>query len=174
MPYDASPRPTEILTRPETVRVATRADEEALFELLWNSLYVDNCVSATLVPDEKRVRAHIEACCRGTSGIAGIIDGPKGIAASIGLVWSYAWYSQVGFIAEMWCFTVPGERAGHRHYQAMRRFSLWHRADLSAKAGYPISLETSCYSFNRLPAKTRLWRQGQRQVGSVFWVEGNA
>jgi hypothetical protein len=159
--------------KPDSVRVATRADEEGLFRLLWEDLYADNKMTALLPPDEDRVRKHVEACCRGTAGIAGVIDGTEGIIGSIGLVWCYSWYSARGFIGETWLFVKPEHRKGTHHYRDLRRFALWHRQDLSDRTGIHIPLEISVYSFKRLAAKTRLWGQGARHAGSIFWIEGD-
>lgn len=172
---EAVPRPTEKLTRPDNVRIATPADEAPLFDLLWNDMYVDNVMSAYLVPTEAKVRGHVESVCHAKRGIAGIIDGPRGPIASIGIIWSEAWYSSVGFPAEIWNYVHRDHRKGHHHYRDLRRFSLWHRADLSEKVGYPLPLEVGVSSFNRLPAKMRLWRQdGGKFAGGIFWYEGNA
>ena len=173
-PLAATSRPTEKLTRPDSVRVATVADEAALFDLLWNDLYIDNVMTTHLVPSERKVLAHVQGCCRGTNGIAGIIDGPRGPVASVGLEWAHAWYSECGFVSECWLFCKPEYRKGTHHYRDLRRFALWHRQDLSDKVGSPIPLEISVYSFNRLPAKTRLWSQGARHAGSIFWIDGAA
>ncbi len=155
------------ISKPDNVRVATQADERALGALLLNDLRADNDMGLPVA--EVRVWRNVISACRGMRGIAGVIDGPDGIVASVGIfAVQGAWYSSAWFLSQTWLFVKPGHRA-RGYARDLFAFAEWHRADISARLGVEIGLETSVLSGKRLGAKARLWRRFARPVGHYFW-----
>ena len=160
------------LERPAAVRVATQADEAALFALLWDHLYADNGMG--IAPDAAKVWGYVNATCRGQGGVAGVVDGPDGtLIGSVGIVACQPWYSEVWNLAEMWLFVHPLHRRRTGHGQALFDFARWPRADMSARLGYAVGLEISILSFKRVRAKERLWERNALRVGATFWIDGD-
>lgn len=155
-----------------TVRLATIADEEALYWQVLNDLNSDNNLGFS--PSAKKVYDHIHACCTGKGGIAGVIDGPGGyLIGSIGIESIQPWHSQDWFLIQVWQFVLPEYRKGTHHAEDLFAFAEAHRRYMSSELGYDIVLETTVMSHKRLEAKSRLWRRrGGKQIGAMFWSGG--
>lgn len=171
--YDGVPEKIQI-QQPETVRVATIADEVALYKLL---LKLEPSNDMGFKRDDQKVWAHVNTVCRGTGGVAGVIDGPNGtLIGSIGITASQPWYSSEWFLSEVWCFVDPAYRKGTRYGEALFEFARWHQQDLSQRVGRNLPLEISFLSYRRVAAKDRLWRRlagenaGGRWIGSTFLI----
>ncbi len=158
------------LWQPSNVRIATQADEEGLFFLLVNDLQADNDMHYPV--SMKRTYEHVRACCRGERGIAGVIDGPDGIVASVGIGASQLWYSDKWLLAEIWAFVHPDFRKGTGYGDDLFRFAQWHREDMSRRVGYEIDLERGVRSYKRLKAKMRFWGRYGTQIGGIFLTGG--
>lgn len=157
-----------MISKPPSVRIATQADEPALYWLLVNDLEADNGLGWTVSP--RKVLEHVQRCCRGQMGLAGVIDGPDGIIGSIAIEMISPWYSDDLMLMQMWQFVVPEARAGTSHGNDLFAFAEWHRQDMAAKIGQALILETCVMSHHRLGAKLRLWARKARAVGGIFWA----
>jgi len=160
-----------MLSKPESVRIATEADIPALYWHTYAS-WLDNYMQLPFSP--RRVLATVSDCARGNMGIAGIIDGPSEPIGTIGINMTQPVYSDFWILAEVWLFVAPEHRAKAPYWQMLFDFALWHREDMAAKVSQPIlPLELNVYSLNRLPQKERLWRKNALQVGAMFWAGVN-
>ena len=158
---------------PNNVRLANIEDAPDLYWHLLNDYEQDN--SLGWKPSEKKVLAHVRECCLQENGVAGIIDGLHGVIGSIGIEVYMPWYSDDEYLAQVWLFVLPEYRYGKTHYEDLFAFADWYRDEMSRKLGTPLVLESSVTTFNRLPAKVRLWRRrAGRQVGATFWSGGEA
>lgn len=165
------------LTKPQSVRVASPADEEGIFDLLWDGLRIDNDMG--MPADQEKVRALVRSLCARETGIIGVINDPETgrIVGSIGLLLTQTWFSSQWYISEVWCFVQPKWRHGHSYGRDLFNFARWHQEDLNkttaiSSLGYPLGLEISVYSNNRLKSKERLWSRYARHIGSMFWIKG--
>ena len=163
MPLD----PGLMISKPASVRFATRADEPALFWLLNRDLDADNRLGWSINP--RKVLDHVQKCCRGKCGLAGIIDGPDGIAGSVGIELTTPYYSDDFMLMQIWQFVRPEHRKGTRYGQDLFDFAEWHRQDMSARLGQELVLESTILSHHRLDAKIRLWKRKKRMIGAIFW-----
>lgn len=153
---------------PWTVRMATAADEDALYDALV-ALYADNAIAGSYSPD--CVRAQIR---KGTSeadkfaGMIGVMDAPDGrIAATVGIFWTKFWYSDENVLTESWLFVRPEYR--HLGLDArLFEFAKLYRDMMREQLKFQIKLVSSVASDKRLPAKLRLWRRWGEQFAGVF------
>lgn len=156
--------------KPTCVRVGKPTDTEAVYWLC-HRLFNENFMGLPF--SEKKVAGIVSRLCRGDGGIVGIIDSPDGtIAGSIGICATQPVYTETWILSEVWNYVTPEHRIGSENGNDLFRFALWHRADMAARVGYDIPLETSVYSFDRIAAKTRLWGRYGKHVGSHFWTGG--
>jgi hypothetical protein len=153
--------------QPASVRIATTTDVTALYEQLVLDLEADN--SLGLPVDRVDVARTVGKICRGENGIAGIIDGEYGIAASIGIQAVKPWFTSEWMLSQVWLFVNPDERASD-FADELFQFAAWHREDMANRVGYDIVLENTVLSLNRLPAKLRLWGRYGQQIGGTFWT----
>jgi hypothetical protein len=152
------------------VRLATEADEAAVFELLL-ALYDDNAFGAHPVNPDK-VLAMIRRGTRKEGAFIGVIDGPDGrIAASAALDMTPYWYSDDWFLNEQWFFVRPECRSAHLE-RALFRWAEQIRR-LMEGAGGRWEIVMGFWTPVRLAAKIRLWSRYARQVGAVFIMDGD-
>lgn len=163
MPLLPSDNPTS------PVRIARRADENALFALLV-ALSEDNPLG--LPWDEDAVRAHIRLGTEGKGGLHGVIDGRNGeLAGSVGIILSSFWFSsRERFLSQLWCFVRPEYRRGTGYGDALRRWARERHAEFESALGRPIPFDFSVMSRRRLPDKIRWFGRGAIQIGAVFLV----
>jgi hypothetical protein len=153
--------------RPDNVRMAVEADEDALYDLLL-ALEADNGFG---VPHDKDVvMAEIRKGTRRQGSMIGVIDGADEIAASVCLTLSKFWYAERWFLAELWLFVRPEYRF-NKFERDLFQFAKWCREEM-ARGGMDMHLVTSLWTRYRLPAKLRLWSRYAKQVGGLFVVEG--
>lgn len=155
---------------PGNVRVGTIEDAASLYFLLVEDLRAANDMGYPV--SHKKVAATIGACLRGESGIVGLIDGPDGIVAAIGIQASQPWYSDRWLLSETFVFVHPDFRKGTGYGDDLMKFAEWHKADMSSRIGEEIDLERSVMSFKRLPAKMRFWGRYGKQIGAIY-LTGN-
>lgn len=155
-----------------TVRLATLDDREALFWHLMGDLQADNGLGWT--PSPKKVFDHVNACCSGKNGIAGVIDGRGGeIIGSIGIELTQPWYSDEWFFIQVWQFVLPTHRKGTHYGEDLFAFAEGHRRYMSETLGRDMVLETTVMSHQRLAAKERLWQRHGKRIGAMFWSGNN-
>lgn len=144
------------------VRLARPEDEEAIFQLLL--LLGDE--NAMMPRDLDRVRAAIRHGTRGEGGIVGVIDGERGIEASIGLQLSQFWYTSAFHLNEIWCFVHPDHRRS-THARRLIEFGKWCADRLSGE-GVRVPLLLGIVTRHRLLPKLRLFQRQAPQVGAIF------
>jgi hypothetical protein len=139
------------------VRLARPDDEAAVYALLLD-LHGENALGS-LAP--AKVEAMLRRGTRGEGGVIGIIDGPRGIEASIGLVMTQWWYSEEWHLEEMWNFVHPDHRRS-THAKKLVEFAKW----TSDRLGVPLLL--GILTRHRLLPKMRLLQRQMPQVGALF------
>lgn len=156
---------------PARVRVATEADEDALYELL-KGLEEDNGLGWP--HDEERVRHHIELGTRRRGGIHGVIDDPANktdaikLVGSVGVIFNQPWYAKDWFWHELWLFVLPQHRRGTGYADDLRQWMRWYQHAFEKANGARVPFFTSVTSRKRLDAKIRWWRRWGTQVGAIF------
>ena len=172
---------------PAPVRVAIKADEEAIYALLLEFHRSTDGYGFPLSAD--KLTAHVEAGTRIDiaarsnqanlmRGLIGVIDGDDGrIAATVGLFITEAvWWSPVEGWTAQWVLVRPGERA-KRHERDLFRFCWW--AQDFMKERLPLATPFPLFSGplnidpRRLAAMERLWRRvsDSRHITSIFMRE---
>lgn len=146
-----------MIERPKTVRIATKKDEENIFDLLC-SLYKENAMSSM---DDKKVWGMIHKGTRDKMGIIGVIDGPEKIVATIALVPGQWWYSSDYHIEEYWNYVRPEDRKSS-HAKDLINFGKW----CSEKWGIPLLM--GILSNTRTEAKIGLYSRQIKHVGALF------
>lgn len=145
------------------VRMANSSDEDKLYDFLVKYLYTENALfpmSATKVREQ--VRAALRPPALGKlGGVCGIIDGPNGIEASIGMVLANPWYSDDWFLDEIWTYVHPDHRKSDKAKRLIE-FAKW--ASVNIKIPVVIGIVTR----KRLEAKMRLFQRQLPQVGAWF------
>lgn len=158
---------------PSLVRRATPEDIDALL------LFVPQILAeTTLLPVSlAKVETLIERCALQQSGaIAGIIDGPDGVDAGIGLAFCESETSDVPYLRALWCGLHPSVRKhpGNEtdqkaHYgRTLFEFARWCHEGLEKAAGHPILLSFDIATRSMLGAKMRLYQRNLQQVGATF------
>jgi len=161
---------------PALVRRATPEDIGALLQLVPPVIE-----EATLLPISLgKIEALIEKCAFQQSGaIAGIIDGPDGVAAGIGLAFCEAETSDVPYLRAIWCGLSPASRKHPRknkseadprlHYgRSLFEFARWCHEGLEKQAGHNILLQFDIATRVLLAAKMRLYERHLTQVGATY------
>lgn len=154
-----------------TVRPASVSDQEEIYWLLLNDLNADN--SLGFRPSPKKVFEHVHCCCTGRNGVAGVIDGPRGIIGSIGIELVQPWHSDDWFLMQVWQFVHPDYRHGTSHGLELFTFAEEHRKFMCQALNCDMVLETTVMSHKRLEAKKRLWRRHGKELGAIYWSGGN-
>ena len=162
-----------MMDKPENIRLAEPEDIEPIFWSLYRTYSEDNDLGVPISP--MAVFRKVEAMCNRQGGLAGVIDGPHGIVASIALQAVPFWfgYDEQPFITEIWCYVVKQYRKEGRFLYDLFNFAEWHRQDMSESLGYDMVLENAVLSTNRLPGLMRLYQQFYgAPTGGVFWSRG--
>ncbi len=152
--------PTGPTPRPACVRVATPADEQAVFDILM-LLAEENAMSPV---SEAKVWAAIHKGTRRQGGIIGVIDTPnRQIAATVGISMGQWWYTEAMHCEEIWSFVHPDHRKGKENYAKMLiEFSRWWGEQL----GLPVLM--GVLSTKRTLGKVRLYSRHIPFVGALF------
>ena len=135
------------MDKPPSVRLATERDEDALYDLLIDT-HRTSAFHGMIPYRAEKVLAAIQMGTqqKGGRGIIGIIYGNNGvIVASVGLLLTEWWWSDVPYIMIKWIYVRPEARNGTGHYRELFDFVEWVRERLTADADvpYPILVEFS-------------------------------
>jgi len=164
-PVAAEPalRPTE---RPATVRVATHADDRALFDLFMMAAQ-ENAMAPVC---EANVVEAIKTATERRGAIIGVIDGDRGdLAGAVGLIMAPFWYSAEFHCEELLNFVHPDYRQGERKCaKHLLEFSKWWADQLG------MSLLMGVLSHKRTEGKVRLYRRSLPFAGALFLYRGGA
>lgn len=151
--------------RPKAVRLATKSDELAVYDLAVMDL-TENARVAPISRDE--VAKVIMRGTRQQGGIVSVIDGQDGkpVALQI-LIASKWWWSNQWYIQKMVDFVHPDHR-GTRHAQHLVQFSKWVTDEWSREFGYQIYLLSGVLSPTHSKRKSRLYARQMTPVGETF------
>lgn len=150
------------------VRLATAADEDAIFRLLVK-LDADNGLGFPY--HEDRVRQSIRIGASGSGGYIGVIPDPKRegeIIGSVGLHLAQPWYSNDWFVHEVWLFVDPEHRKGTGYADALMEFSRLLKKAVERRGERPVPFFTSVSSRKRLAAKMRWWGRRGEMIGAIY------
>lgn len=151
--------------KPESMRVATPQDEQAIYGLMLMAHRENGHQFAPLSP--KRVEAQIQAATLGKGNMLGVIDGPDGPVAMTLLTPCQWWWSEAFFISDLVQFVHPAHRRS-RHADDLLRFEKWCVDEWTRGFGYPVYLLAGVFSLYRTREKERLWARHLNQVGKAF------
>ena len=165
---------------PACVRKATEADIDELF------LLVPQLLSETMLLPVSSQRAEklVERCAMGEGGaIAGIIDGPDGIDASVGLDVAESDVSDHKYVRVRWLGLHPNLRtapAAHgdprsNHGRRLFEFAKWYHSALEQQAGHPVLMQFDLATRAALGPKLGFYERNATPVGAVFaYLSGGA
>lgn len=149
-----APQPVEC---PDCILIAGPRDEVGLADFL-RMMHAENGM-ACLSEDKMFVTMR-----RGTQqqgGIIGIIRGPHGIEASIGMVISSWWYTDDFHLEEVWNYVHPDHRRSN-HAKNLISFGKWCAEQMR------LNLLMGILTTERTEAKARLYQRQIPQVGALF------
>lgn len=139
------------------VRIAQPTDTNNIYNLLLR-LFDENAI-CSLSPQKSLEK--IRACTDHHGGICGVIDGPNGIEATIGLSLGQWWYSDDWHLEESWNFVHPDYRKT-THAKRMIEFAKWAAHNMN------VPLIIGIVTRKRLEPKMRLYQRQLEQVGALF------
>ena len=144
-------------TKPASVRVATRADEDRIFALM-HLAHKENAVACI---NNQKVWDKIRLATRKKGGVIGIIDGPKGLEGVICMCMAQWWYSDDWHVEELINFVHPDCRRSD-HAKDLLSFAKWFTEQME------LPLFIGVLSNIRTEAKVRLYGRRLDNVGAVF------
>ena len=149
-----------------SVRVATQADAQAIFELL----LLDVAENAEIVApaDEDSIRETI-AQALSKPNIAGVIDGPGGkpiaVIILIAIKW---WWSRAYYYQEIPLFVHPDHRKSD-YGRRLVNFQKWWVDEMTRGFGYRVHLLCGVLGVRRVPWKIMMYRRHfGRPVGAAW------
>jgi hypothetical protein len=148
-----------------SVRIATAADEDAIYALL--RLDVAENAEVVAPANEACIRETIKAALTPPS-VVGVIDGPNGTPVAVVMLmitrwwWSKAWYFQ-----EIPLFVHPDHRKSS-HAKSLVAFQTWWTEEISRGQGYRVYLLCGVLGTKRVQAKIQMYRRKFRCAGAAF------
>lgn len=139
------------------VRIATQADEPAIYNLLM----LMHREAGTFSFSDRKVRAHMAKGTHQDGGIVGVVDGENGVEATVGLSIAQAWYSEDWHLNELWNFVHPSCRK-NGHASKLVGFSKWCSDNMT------IPLVIGAVLNKRTEAKMRLLKRMVPVMGALF------
>jgi hypothetical protein len=139
------------------VRLARPGDEDAVYDLLLG-LYSEN---ALFTLSEHKARATIRYATEKRGGIIGVIDGPKGLEATVGLALETYWYTDQWHLSEYWNYVSPEFRQSN-HAKRLIDYSKW----MADRLGVPLIM--GILTTSHLAPKMRLYQRQLDQIGAFF------
>lgn len=152
--------------RPASVRVATHADERAIFDLFMMAAQ-ENAMAPVC---EAKVVEAIQTATNRRGAIIGVIDGDRNdLAGAVGLIMAPFWYSAQWHCEELLNFVHPDYRQGERKCaKHLLEFAKWWADQLG------MSLLMGVLSHKRTEGKVRLYRRSLPFAGALFLYRGGA
>lgn len=139
------------------VRVARPGDEDAVYNLLLG-LYSEN---ALFTLSEHKARETIRYATEKRGGWIGVIDGPNGLEATIGMALETFWYTDQWHLSEYWNYVAPEHRQSN-HARRLIDYAKW------VADGIGVPLIMGIMTTDRLAPKMRLYQRQLSQVGAFF------
>lgn len=148
----------EIITiKPANVRIAVRADEDSIYDLLC-SLYKEN---ATFSMNERKVRNTIKKATQCDGGIIGLIEKDGKIVGIFGSLISQFWYTDDYYLDELWNFVHPDYRKSS-YSRDLIDFAKW------ASEALDIPLLMGIMSTKRTEAKMGMYDRKLKMIGAFY------
>lgn len=146
---------------PYGVRLANEADAPALLHFVL-PLFVEGAAQSV---SEAKVAALVARCTQRARGIAGIITGPAGIEASVGLTIDEADYTEESHVMVRWLGVLPAVRKSNLGARLMG-FVRWFHSSLTALDS-PMPVFLSSLVTTDLKSKVLLLQRQAPMVGVV-------
>jgi hypothetical protein len=151
---------------PKNVRMASPADEQAIYELLM----LDIAENATRIaqPNPDRIFFHIRLATRLQGGVCGVIDGPdkKPVALTL-MVPMQWWWASEWFFHEVVSFVHPEHRKS-RFAHDLIAFQRYIGDMQSERYGHRVYVMMGILGLKRVREKAIMIRRKMRQVGWAF------
>ena len=152
--------------KPDSVRIATPADEPAIMELLLAD--VRENAERIAVIDPERILLHIQLGTRMQGGVTAVIDGsnktPVAVCVLMPQQW---WWSREWFFQEVVNYVHVDHRKS-RHIHDLIAFERWVAETQSKSFGHRVYVLMGVLGLNRVREKAILYRRKMRQVGWAF------
>lgn len=163
----------DVMQYPSGVRRATEEDIDGLYLMVPQLL-----AETTLLPvSSHKVEKLIERCALRQGGaIAGIIDGPDGIDASVGLDVAESDVSDHRYVRALWLGLHPnlrttslpqGDPRGN-HGRRLFDFAKWYHGMLEQQAGHPVLMQFEVATRTALGPKLGFYERNATPVGETF------
>lgn len=146
-----------MIERPLNVRLATPADEDAVYKLM-QTAYIEQPIMPL---NEHKIRDKIRLATERKGGVLCVIDGENGIEAYLIATLSQYWYTDQWHLEELSNFVHQDHRRT-THAKSLIEFIKW----FAEQMGVPLIM--GILSTQRLDAKIRLYRRQVTPVGAVF------
>lgn len=146
-----------MIEKPPNVIPARLGDEKEIYDFLC-ILHQENGMSRM---SEERVLEMIRRMIGNKEGIIGLIRGPNGLEAAIGMLMARWWYSDDWHLEELWNFVHPAHRISS-HAKNLLQYGKWCAEQMKL----PIII--GIISNSRVQAKIRLYRRQLPQMGAIF------
>lgn len=152
--------------KPDTVRIATTHDEDAILELMLMDVREN---AAHIAPiHEDRILAHIRSATHKLGSIIGVIDGPdkKPVAVTM-LIPAQWWFSKAYYIHEALNYVHPDHRRS-KHIHDLIQFGRWVGDEWSKNAGFRIFTLFNVLAAKRTREKSMLYSRKLAKAGTVY------
>jgi hypothetical protein len=170
----------DIMQYPSGVRRATEEDIDGLYLMVPQLL-----AETTLLPvSSQKIEKLIERCALRQGGaIAGIIDGPDGIDASVGLDVAESDVSDHRYVRALWLGLHPNLRSAPppqgdprgNHGRRLFDFAKWYHGMLEQQAGHPVLMQFEVATKTALGPKLGFYERNATPVGATFaYLSGGA
>lgn len=159
-----------ITPKPTNVRIAIPRDEDQIYTVLSEGLFIENSTSGL---SERKSREWIRGALAGQNyGIIGVIEENGEIAACIGLNLCAYWYSDDWHVEELWNFVAKPYR-NHRSQDGSKSIRSFYATDLIDFAKWyseymQLFLMIGIITTKKMEAKCRLYSRILQPVGQFF------
>jgi len=146
------------------VRLATKADERAILELL----LLLHQESGLFTLNLDKVIAGIQYATEGQGGVIFVIEEAGRIVASLGMSVAQDWYSDDCYLLERWNFVHPDYRKGNDYARRLLEQCKWSTDWFQANTKIDMPFQCGITSFDKTHAKIRLYARHFPCLGANF------
>lgn len=159
-----------MIDHPQSVRIATMADMDALVNLCV-VMHKECSMHGHFAED--RVREGLKPCLDREGGVVGAIDDGSQIAGAVSLFWGQHWYTHDWHWFDRFLYVRPSHRSENA-WDDLSDFAKWFVDQVSPPGSdAPMPLAIGVFQPpGRIEALCRLYRRKFVQVGGTF-VYGN-
>jgi hypothetical protein len=151
-----------MISNPHGVRKALTADYGRLFQFA--AAQYQEC--ALQPPSDARIAEIVRRCVSMDGALAGVIDGPSGIEASVGMTIEQFDYSDARHLRIKWLGVHPHFRRTN-HAARLMDFVKWCQENIST-SGETLPMFMDVLTQGALQAKMHLYLRSAPQVGASF------